>query len=614
MKFKKLISLFCCLFIILTVIPINANTAEYPANSSNFASPMIETGILYSAGLTEDGNILFAGEDAEERQKLVDDLTEITQISTTDEGIAALKSDGTVSVIFWYSSWDEGQSEAENWSDIIQISFNNWYIVGLKSDGTVVSTKPPFLYDYGQSEVSDWEDIVQVSAESDITIGLKSDGTVVCAGKYEDNYRNEMSTWNDITQVKMNFSTIFGLKSDGSVVTIGSTGYDNVGTWRDIFSIDVNPYHVIGIKKDGSLVIDGLCRSEDTGELIKDCEVNCYEIKKWTDIVSVTSAMYCDEMHYVGLKSDGTVVLGGKDSDGACTGIENWDLTPEKETEIIFTITIKKTTPTTAKIFIERTSGEAKGAVSYVLLKGDYGDTNFADSTFDELKNHPDFVDYKISKWTRNCTFNLTYLEKNQSYTVIPFTVKRNVYYFGMGENAIFTTPDISLQTEMKKLTENSAQFRISRTGTANGALGYVLVEGDYSDINYKTLEEYTAMSDFINNRTSSWTGGVTFTKKNLESGKTYTIIPYTQKGSNYYFGLGGIIAFMTVSDQKYPQIIDESNEISDEIKNAIWSKFESEFPDSDFRNLKLVYNSDKITNKHPYYFDVYYNDLPLLG
>jgi hypothetical protein len=203
-------------------------------------------------------------------------------------------------------------------------------------------------------------------------------------------------------------------------------------------------------------------------------------------------------------------------------------------------VTVKKVYPTSAKIFIERTDGNSKGAISYVLLKGDYSSTDFANSTLAELEEYADFVEFETSNWTRNCNFNITNLEKNQIYTVVPVTQRRgHIYFFGLGENATFTTPDISLETEIKKITANSVQFRISRTATANGALGYVLLKGDYSDVNYKTLEEYTAMSDFVSNRTSNWTGGVTFTKKNLESGETYTIVPYTQKKGVYSFGLG---------------------------------------------------------------------------
>jgi hypothetical protein len=186
--------------------------------------------------------------------------------------------------------------------------------------------------------------------------------------------------------------------------------------------------------------------------------------------------------------------------------------TEETTTEPVVTIptklsvTIKNVAPTSAKIYVERTEGGSKGALSYVLLKGDYSATDFSTATMSDLKNNTDFVAFETSNWTKNCNFNITNLDKNQTYTVVPITQRRgHIYFFGLGENATFTTPDISLETEIKKITASSVKFRISRTGAANGALGYVLLKGDYSDVNYKTLEEYTAMTDFVSNRTSNW-------------------------------------------------------------------------------------------------------------
>jgi hypothetical protein len=178
------------------------------------------------------------------------------------------------------------------------------------------------------------------------------------------------------------------------------------------------------------------------------------------------------------------------------------------------------------------------------LLKGDYSDTDFSNSTFEEITENPDFVNYQVSKWNANCTFTADNLEKNQEYTIIPVTQLHGVYYFGLGENVTFTIPDITLITTIKKITADTVKFRLSRTGTANGALGYVLLKGDLTDVNYKTLDKYKALDGFVANYTSKWTGGITATVKNLESGETYTIVPYTQKKGNYFFGLGENITF----------------------------------------------------------------------
>jgi hypothetical protein len=323
-NFKKAIQILLCPLIIFCLMPVNITAA-------NKITPMIETEGACSAGLTDEGKILIAGENYEERQKIVDDLTGVMQISISGRGLAALKSDGTVFVEIW-KDWNEyGQSEAENWNDIVQISMDEFYVIGLKSNGTVVSTKPPASFDFGQSEVSDWKDIVQISTGYDAAVGLKSDGTVVCVGKYEDDYNAEMSTWTDIVQIiTSNYpSPIVGIKSNSSIVaawggyTPTNEYYNELSNWTDIVSAEVTPYHIIGVKKDGSVIMAGYGYdpSPDDCEPEGCCDYsNCYDREKWTDIISVKG--------YMGLKSDGTLVCCDESEYGQYD-VEDWDLISE---------------------------------------------------------------------------------------------------------------------------------------------------------------------------------------------------------------------------------------------------------------------------------------------
>jgi hypothetical protein len=177
------------------------------------------------------------------------------------------------------------------------------------------------------------------------------------------------------------------------------------------------------------------------------------------------------------------------------------------------------------------------------LLEGDYSDVDFSSAKLADMKNHEDFVKVEYSNYTKNFNFNIRHLDPNTTYTLVPFTVKMKYGYFGLGENVVFTTPDISLITVVKSITADTAKFKISRTGDVNGALGYVLLKGDVTD-NFKTLEEYQNSENFLANQTSNWTGSVTVTVNGIESGETYTVVPYTQKGNVYSFGLGENITF----------------------------------------------------------------------
>jgi hypothetical protein len=85
------------------------------------------------------------------------------------------------------------------------------------------------------------------------------------------------------------------------------------------------------------------------------------------------------------------------------------------------------------------------------------------------------------------------------------------------------------------------------------------------------------------------------------------------------YMLLGGDKRFIentdkAIAEPEFPIIVDEQGEIPDEIKNAVWAQFASEFPDTDFSDFKLVNNPEMSTKSYPYCFDVYYKNLQLVN
>ena len=95
-------------------------------------------------------------------------LAPIIQISTNWTQVAALRSDGTVSVVA-EESWSFGQCDTETWTDVIDICTGYSHTVGLRSDGTVYAAG---TNSYNQCDVADWVDIVAIAAGYDFTIGL----------------------------------------------------------------------------------------------------------------------------------------------------------------------------------------------------------------------------------------------------------------------------------------------------------------------------------------------------------------------------------------------------------------------------------------------------------
>lgn len=57
------------------------------------------------------------------------------------------------------------------------------------------------------------------------------------------------------------------------------------------------------------------------------------------------------------------------------------------------------------------------------------------------------------------------------------------------------------------------------------------------------------------------------------------------------------------------PEIIDETETITDEMKKMIWDKFKTAIPDADLSCFKLVYNPQKYSSETAG-FDVYYNEV----
>ena len=72
----------------------------------------------------------------------------------------------------------------------------------------------------------------------------------------------------------------------------------NVDSWTEIIAISSSCFHTVGLKSDGTVVAIGSNSNYQ-------CEVNT-----WTDIIQIAAG----GCHTVGLKSDGTVVAAGNNT------------------------------------------------------------------------------------------------------------------------------------------------------------------------------------------------------------------------------------------------------------------------------------------------------------
>ncbi len=170
----------------------------------------IDAGWSFTVGLTEDGELLFAGLDrgqAEEFEAEKDKWKNVVNISANG-GLygenprggghtVGLRKDGTVVAV---GDNSHGQCDVENWEDIVKVAAGNWYTVGLKEDGTIEITGDNYPGTrYIEEEImTECTDIVDIAAGYGQTLCLKSDGTIISFGFNDGNKCEGPRDWTNL--------------------------------------------------------------------------------------------------------------------------------------------------------------------------------------------------------------------------------------------------------------------------------------------------------------------------------------------------------------------------------------------------------------------------------
>ncbi len=269
--------------------------------SPDYYSSRYAIGAIHALGLSEDGEILVAGDDNKGQCNILS-WNNIIGISAGNYNTVGLKDDGTVVAV---GLNDDGQCEVSDWTGIMNIATGYNFTLGLKKDGTVCGVGKQMWYE----DALEWEDIVIISAGFTHAVGLKSDGTVVTSGSNLEG-ECEVSSWEDIVDVSAGQDYTVGLKSDGTVVATGDNSYGrcNVSGWTDIVDISAGEYMTAGLKSDGTVVV----ATNDSS-----VKSSTEEAAEWTDIVSINAGYGFD---LTALKSDGTLLTTGSFE------VEDWEL------------------------------------------------------------------------------------------------------------------------------------------------------------------------------------------------------------------------------------------------------------------------------------------------
>jgi len=178
-------------------------------------------------------------------------------VQSFDSGInfsVAAKADGTVVV------WGTGNTgplvAPSGLSGVVQVSAGQNHIVALKSDGTVVAWG---FNTNGQINVpAGLTGVVQVNASDVNSIALKSDGTVVVWG---DNSAGQLTVPSTVTNVAQVFATYLAygvIKNDGTVVFWGSNAFRMTSVPANLSGVTqlaVSVGNVLAVKSDGSMTV-----------------------------------------------------------------------------------------------------------------------------------------------------------------------------------------------------------------------------------------------------------------------------------------------------------------------------------------------------------------------
>lgn len=308
--------------------------SKYLAKTSDKAvkilqnSTTISAGVVFSAGVTEEGRVVSSG-NIILSQSDVEEWRDIVSISVFGSLAIGLKPDGTVLTAGKLDN--DYRIETGNWNDIIAVAAGDLYVVGLRENGTLVAQG---YNGVGQMDIDEWTDIKAISTGWRHTVGLTKDGKVCIAGiRSEDEEKIKNSKeWNGIVSISAgggkpgvegeNGHTV-GLKNTGKVVAIGDNGKGqcDVDEWEDIIAISAGAFHTVGLSKDGKVVT-----TQKDSDILK-------EVNEWEDVVAVEAGYGTT----FAIRSDGTVLSAGYDKQHQ-RDTDNWEKLAihEKEWKNIF--------------------------------------------------------------------------------------------------------------------------------------------------------------------------------------------------------------------------------------------------------------------------------------
>ena len=263
----------------------------------------IASGDYHSLALKDDGTVVVWGNNEFGQCNVPEGLGDVIKISAQNDYSTALKKDGIL--VVWgkiFCPYDEIPDDA------VAISEGDKYCLALRKDGTVVA----FGSDICKYADEIFSNITSISAGDMHKIALKSDGTIITWG---DNYCGQCSIPEFIDNVKA-IST-YALNSyvllDNDTITGWGQDYNRWDNSGELFG----PYPVTRYRLNGSTLLEAgghMFSIEDgSGTMVRITGWNKIEIKNnLKDIKMISPGPFLPA-----LKNDGTVISLAGDDPGA---------------------------------------------------------------------------------------------------------------------------------------------------------------------------------------------------------------------------------------------------------------------------------------------------------
>ena len=245
----------------------------------------IAAGDYFTAAITADGDVLFAGAD-DFGQSRIALQKNIKEISCGADFCAVVDSDGNA---FAAGRNDFGQCNLAGWHGISAVSAGLRHTVGLCANGSVISAGSNTK---GECLTQAWRDMVYVSAGCQCTFALKKNKMKIFYAGAENNapYLNITGAADIRCSAGGRVSV---LKTDGTAFVAGGSGKKIYG----VKQISAAPDYTAALTDEGKVKFLSCLF------INKETEKNFQNVCEWTDIVQIAAGRF----HIAGVRANGTV-------------------------------------------------------------------------------------------------------------------------------------------------------------------------------------------------------------------------------------------------------------------------------------------------------------------